>query len=129
MRGVKRCAAVYCPVTQIPTLTFSVELSGCISKVSLKQVVEKGEAEKAMILFIEGFPAQFELIIIIVIAAVIVVPFWRIFSKAGFSGAFSLLMVIPLLNLIMIFVLAFADWPALRQQNESTASGQENARD
>lgn len=82
-----------------------------------------------MILFIEGLPAQYELLIIIVMTAVIVVPFWRIFSKAGFSGAFSLLMLIPLLNLIMIFVLAFAEWPALRQQNDSTASGQENARD
>ncbi len=57
-----------------------------------------------------------ELLLILVMASVIVVPFWRIFSKAGFSGALSLLMFIPLVNLVMIFVLAFAEWPALREQ-------------
>lgn len=53
-------------------------------------------------------------IVTIIIALVIVVlPFWKIFSKAGFSGWLSLLMFIPLANLIMIWYLAFAKWPAL----------------
>ena len=61
----------------------------------------------------------FELFIIIIgMALVIVVPFWRIFSKAGFPGALSLLMLIPLVNLVMIFVLAFADWPALKEKQQ-----------
>ena len=65
-----------------------------------------------------GFvPGILELIVILVMGAVIVVPFWRIFSKAGFPGALSLLMLVPLVNLIMIFVLAFAEWPALKQKS------------
>lgn len=60
-----------------------------------------------------------ELIIMLVMGATLIVPFWRIFSKAGFSGALSLLMLIPLVNLIMIFVLAFASWPALKQGPEN----------
>jgi hypothetical protein len=72
-----------------------------------------------MIAFIAGSPGSMELILILVMASVIVVPFWRIFSKAGFSGALSLLMFIPFVNLIMIFVLAFAPWPALKQNQNN----------
>lgn len=47
------------------------------------------------------------------LAAVLVAwPFWRIFAKAGFSGWFSLLMLVPMVNLITLYVLAFSDWPS-----------------
>ena len=36
---------------------------------------------------------------------------WKIFSKAGFHGALGLLMFVPLVNLVMICVLAFREWP------------------
>ena len=42
-----------------------------------------------------------------------VLPFWRIFSKAGFPGTLSLLMLLPIVNVIMLFYLAFAEWPSL----------------
>jgi len=42
---------------------------------------------------------------------IIVWPFWRIFRKAGLPPAFGLLMVIPFLNLLMVFILAFSRWP------------------
>ena len=35
----------------------------------------------------------------------------RIFSKTGYSWALGLLMLVPIANLIMPFVLAFGDWP------------------
>ena len=41
---------------------------------------------------------------------IVVVPFWRIFSRAGFAGALSLLMVVPLVNLIVLYYVAFARW-------------------
>ncbi len=49
---------------------------------------------------------------------------WRIFSKAGYSGALGLLMFVPLANLIMLLILAFGTWPIeeklrrLRQMDE-----------
>ena len=46
---------------------------------------------------------------------VLLVPYWRIFGKAGFPPALSLLMVIPLANIVMLYFLAFSEWPALRQ--------------
>jgi len=50
--------------------------------------------------------------------------FCKIFSKAGYSWALGLLMVVPIADIIMAFFLAFADWPIrkemrrLKQQQE-----------
>ncbi len=38
-----------------------------------------------------------------------------IFAKAGYCWAYGLLMFIPIANIIMIFMLAFGDWPIQRQ--------------
>jgi uncharacterized membrane protein YhaH (DUF805 family) len=38
----------------------------------------------------------------------------RILKKAGYSGWWSVLMVVPLVNIVMVWVFAFADWPALK---------------
>jgi uncharacterized membrane protein YhaH (DUF805 family) len=56
----------------------------------------------------------FGLIALVVIVFTIIV-YWRIFSKAGYSGALSLLMFVPIANLIMLCVLAFAEWPIYRE--------------
>lgn len=50
------------------------------------------------------------LLAIFVVLPIIVIPYWRIFSKAGFAGALSLLMVVPLVNLIILYVVAFSEW-------------------
>ena len=46
----------------------------------------------------------------IVVTVVVFVPYWVIFRKAGFSPWLSLLMFIPLGNIIMLYVLAFSEW-------------------
>ena len=49
-----------------------------------------------------------------------------IFSKAGYCWALGLLMFVPIANLIMLFILAFGDWPVqkelrmLKQQLQKT---------
>ena len=53
---------------------------------------------------------------LLIVAGVIIVPFWQIFSKAGYSGWLSFLMLLPFINLIALYVLAFSDWPALRKK-------------
>jgi len=45
---------------------------------------------------------------------VTLLPFWKICSKAGFPGWISLAILVPLLNIGLLFFLAFAEWPALR---------------
>lgn len=41
---------------------------------------------------------------------VVIIPYWMIWKKAGFSPWFSLLMFVPLANIIMLYVLAFSEW-------------------
>ncbi len=52
-----------------------------------------------------------EILILFVIAVVLIIPYWKIFSKAGFSGWLSLTLLIPVINLAVPYYLAFATWP------------------
>ena len=45
---------------------------------------------------------------VFVFLPLIVIPFWKIFSKAGFSGALSLLMLVPLANITVNGPVQFA---------------------
>jgi hypothetical protein len=40
-----------------------------------------------------------------------IVAYWTSLSKAGFGGAWSLLMLAPLVNLVAFLYLAFPKWP------------------
>ncbi len=50
-------------------------------------------------------------------AAIYVIPFWFILSKAGYSKWLSLLMFFPIVNFILLYFLAFSNWPILRNKN------------
>jgi hypothetical protein len=49
-------------------------------------------------------------IFIVIGVAVVLVPFWFICKKAGFSPWLSLLNFIPIGNLVLLYILAFAEW-------------------
>jgi hypothetical protein len=53
----------------------------------------------------------FQLLFILAYILLFMVPVWKIVSKAGFSGAWALLALIPLVNIIMLWVFAFVRWP------------------
>jgi hypothetical protein len=53
--------------------------------------------------------------VVLVVIAIKLLIFCKIFSKAGYSWALGLLMMIPIANIIMAFFLAFADWPVRRE--------------
>ena len=36
---------------------------------------------------------------------------WRIAQKSGYPGAYSLLMLIPLVNIVVFLIWVFSDWP------------------
>lgn len=57
-------------------------------------------------------------ILMLVGLAVIIIPFWFICKKAGFSPWLSMINIIPFGNLILIYVLAFSDW-----KTQATATG------
>ena len=70
-------------------------------------VVRSGMAEIILILFIA--------FIVLVLTAIKVFSFCKIFSKAGYSWAFGLLMLLPFAEIVIPLVLAFTDWPVCRE--------------
>jgi hypothetical protein len=50
------------------------------------------------------------LVVVLVCLAIVLIPFWFICKKAGFSPWLTLLNIIPLGNLVLLYVLAFAEW-------------------
>ena len=68
-------------------------------------------------------PGMYEMLVIVVMLPLIlcgailvnVIPFWMICKKAGFAPALSLLMLVPIANVVLPFYIAFAQWPAQRQ--------------
>jgi hypothetical protein len=51
-------------------------------------------------------------IVHLLMALVLIIPTWRICTRAGFSGALSLFHLVPLIgSFIVMAVLAFSDWP------------------
>jgi len=54
-------------------------------------------------------------------AIIAIIPFWRICTRVGYSPWLSLLMAIPLVNIIFIYFLAFSDWPS--QKGTITTGG------
>ena len=49
--------------------------------------------------------------ILVVYIGIIIIPCWRIVKKAGYSGALSLTILLPLVNLVLLWVFAFKKWP------------------
>lgn len=47
---------------------------------------------------------------------IFLVPLWRIISKAGYSGAWALVSLIPFVNLLALWIFAFAHWPSIERR-------------
>ncbi|MEM4245624.1 MAG: hypothetical protein QXR60_05480 [Candidatus Nanoarchaeia archaeon] len=45
----------------------------------------------------------------------LVIPHWFIFKKAGYSGWRSLTILVPFLNILMIWLLGFSEWPVQKE--------------
>ena len=53
------------------------------------------------------------LIFVAICMAIVIIPFWFILKKAGFSPWLSLLFFVPFGGLILVYVLAFATWKVI----------------
>ena len=77
-----------------------------------------------------GLP-ELIVIFVFVIGSVVaaVIPFWQISKKAGYHPALGILSAIPLVNVVFLYFLAFADWPVtkdlarFKSQTEGPDSG------
>lgn len=60
-----------------------------------------------------GVPELF--VLFLVAGGFVVLPTWKIFSKAGYPGILSLLILVPLLNVVVWCFLGFSEWPVLKE--------------
>jgi hypothetical protein len=60
----------------------------------------------------------------LILLVIAVVPFWRICKRVGHSPWLSLLVLLPLVNLVFIYYLAFSQWPA---ENRGASAGSPGA--
>ncbi len=55
----------------------------------------------------------------LVLLAIVILPIWlmsKVLAKAGLSGWWALIGLVPLVNLAALWVFAFAKWPRLPQR-------------
>ena len=71
----------------------------------LQSQPDPAAAQKMALAFLAIVP-----IVMVVMLAIVMVPFWFILKKAGFSPWLSLLYLVPLGNLFLYYFLAFAEW-------------------
>jgi len=82
---------------------------------------DQSQAQSQALAALSGF-ALIGGIIGIALLVFSIIIYWRIFSKAGYNGALTLLILIPLIGpiigLILMCVLAFGEWPIYRELNQ-----------
>jgi len=54
---------------------------------------------------------------------IMLVAYVRIIQKAGYSGWWVLVGLVPVLNLVMFLVFAFSTWPVLKENERLRGSG------
>ena len=58
---------------------------------------------------------SFAILMGLIVFIILTLIYCKIFSKAGYCWALGLLMLVPIANIIMPFVLAFGDWPIQKE--------------
>ena len=53
----------------------------------------------------------FHWIILALLSGIFIIPAWRIVSRLGYPGALSLLLLVPGINVIVLWLFAFSRWP------------------
>jgi heme/copper-type cytochrome/quinol oxidase subunit 2 len=76
--------------------------------------------------------AAFVLIVLLAVMVVVIIAllmtilfvwsFCRIFKKAGYSWAWGLLQLVPIGNIVALLMLAFGDWPILKEMRQLKGS-------
>jgi len=51
------------------------------------------------------------LLLIPIMLALVIIPFWRILPRAGIPAPVALVAIIPLAPLVLLWVMAFKKWP------------------
>ncbi|MFE5307860.1 hypothetical protein [Isoptericola sp. NPDC056573] len=57
------------------------------------------------------------IIVYLAVAVIFLIAYIRIIQKAGYSGWWVLVGIVPVLNVVMFLVFAFSRWPVLRERD------------
>jgi hypothetical protein len=60
---------------------------------------------------------------VLLLVALKVIAFWKICSRVGFPGPLGLLMLVPLGDIILPLCVAFAKWPAFKNDPKQERTG------
>ena len=74
---------------------------------------------------VAGALAAFSVVWILICIGLLVLSLvinWKIAQQAGFPGVASLLMLIPVVNLVVVIYFAFTEWPVTRELRQARAS-------
>jgi hypothetical protein len=52
-----------------------------------------------------------QLLFLVLMGALVVVPFWRLLPRVGIPGWVGLFAIIPLVALVLLWIMAFKRWP------------------
>lgn len=63
------------------------------------------------------------ILVILALYVVYVIISWKIAEKAGFSGRWALVLLIPVAGIIMIWIFAFTKWPIEEEEKKSIELG------
>ncbi len=66
-----------------------------------------------------GLLSLVNLAVVALLLAIFLVPAVAILRRAGYSGWWALLCYVPLVNILALWIFAFARWPALERGNET----------
>ncbi|NIL23539.1 hypothetical protein HB991_13600 [Yersinia mollaretii] len=62
-----------------------------------------------------GSMSIWQMFVILVLFFAFIFPMSKVFSKAGFHPAMCLLLLIPVVNVIALYYLAYAKWPSVNK--------------
>jgi len=58
-----------------------------------------------------GMFTFWHLLILLIVLAAMIIPFWKILPRAGIPAPLALVSIIPFGALVLLWVLAFKQWP------------------
>lgn len=62
-----------------------------------------------------GAPLVYLILFLVGSAACLVLPWFRIFRRAGLSPGLGLFMFIPIVNIVVFLIFAYREWPIERE--------------
>jgi hypothetical protein len=61
----------------------------------------------------------YHILILLIVVAVYLAPIAKILGRAGWNRWLVILWIIPLVNIVMLWVFAYGEWPAMKERSDA----------